>query len=121
MGKEWRRVSSARRVKILQPLRRTTRRLASRLPRVKVRRRDTVTSSKSLDSRCLTYDSRLQRTISKVRFQANERLAYVLLQVLESRRVAGVALDRKYYSKPMSVWLTSCYKFWSLAGWLESR
>merc|ERR1711869_10753 len=50
-AKVWRRASSPRLVRISQPSRRTTRRSASRLRRAKVRRKATVTNSKSLDSR----------------------------------------------------------------------
>merc|ERR1711886_20862 len=47
-AKVWRRENSPRLVRISQPLRRTTRRWASRLRRARARRKGTVTSSKSL-------------------------------------------------------------------------
>merc|ERR1711935_1277743 len=46
MGKEWKKANFLKLVKILQRLRKTTRKLASRLLRVRARRRAMVTSSK---------------------------------------------------------------------------
>merc|ERR1711924_129906 len=74
-------------VKTLQPLRRTTKRSASRLRKAKVRR-DMVTSSKKL-----SFDSNLRH---RARVYASKRLAHVFLllyQVFESRGVAGAALS----------------------------
>merc|ERR1712196_51745 len=85
LARVWRRASSRRRARILQPWRRTTRRLASRLRKAKVRRRDTVTSSKKL-----AFTSNLQYGL---RSYASERLTHMLLQVFDSRKAAGVALS----------------------------
>merc|ERR1712118_92242 len=85
-AKAWKRGSSPRLVKISQPLRRTTRRLASKRPKEKGRRSATAMSSKKL-----FFASNLQYGL---RFYARERLTHVfLLQVFDSRSVAGLALS----------------------------
>merc|ERR1712010_240145 len=82
-AKAWRRVSSARLVRISRPWRRTTRRSASRRRKARVRRKGTVMSSEKLAS---TPNLLLLLTL-----YARERLAHVFLQVFEFREVAGVA------------------------------
>merc|ERR1711924_593830 len=80
-GKVWRKVSSARLVRTWLLWRRTTRRLASRPRRVKVRRRGTATSSKSPDS-----PARRSSPWLRICTYASERLAYpFLIQVFQSR------------------------------------
>merc|ERR1719183_2647815 len=81
VGEGMKKVSSARLVRTWLLWRRTTRRLASRPRRVKVRRRGTVTSSKSPDS-----PARRSLPWLRIFAYAHERLADVfLLQVFESR------------------------------------
>merc|ERR1711924_221280 len=96
-----RRASSRRRVRILPPWRRTTRRSASRPRKAWARRRATETRSKSLfetsDAWRLLRLDRCKESLFSPRihyFQsvlAREELAHVLMwQVFESRKVFGL-------------------------------
>merc|ERR1711908_204442 len=99
-AKVWRRENSPRLVRISQPLRRTTRRWASRLLRAKARRRAMVTSSRSLDPEFYEASPRLNLeilvrycTIPSTHEYPSACMAHVLFQVFESREVAGVAVS----------------------------